>query len=193
MPRQSTVKRLPPQIRDRIGQLLDQGRTLDEIMQHLAQLDVQISRSALGRYKQHLDKVSERIRRSRDMAEALVRNLGEAPESKTARLNMELLHSVILDMLSQLPDAETEDGEGQGPLLTLEPMGAMLMAKSLDHLARAKKADADLVGKLREEARKYAEAKLNESVSAVEQEAQREHLTPAQVLERVKAIYRGEA
>lgn len=159
MPRQSTIKRLPPEVRDRIGALLDQGRTLDEILKHLESLDVQVSRSALGRYKQHIDKVSERIRRSREVAEAIVRNQGDAPESKAARLNIELLHGVILDMINQLPDG-TEQGDGEGAaqsvLLTLSPRGAMEMAKALDHLSRASKSDADLIAKLREEARAEA-------------------------------------
>lgn len=158
MPRQSTVRRLPPEVRDRIGALLDQGRTLDEILTHLADLDVHVSRSALGRYKQQIDKVSERIRRSREVAEALVRNLGDEPESKTTRLNIELLHGCLTDMLMQVPapGEEVADGDDAGPDVSLNPMGAMLMAKALDHLAKAKKSDADLIDKLREQARKEA-------------------------------------
>lgn len=155
MPRQSTIRKLPPKIRDHIGALMDQGRTLDEIVAKLAELDVRVSRSALGRYKQHIDKVSERIRRSREVAEALVRNLGEEPESKTARLNIELMHSVVLDMLSQI-NSDGETDEDGNTVLTLDPMGAMLMAKSLDHLSKAAAKDADLVGKLRDDARKEA-------------------------------------
>jgi hypothetical protein len=181
MPRQSTIKRLPPAIRDKIGALLDHGRTLNEILEHLAALDVHVSRSALGRYKQHIDKVSERIRRSREIAEAIVRNQGEAPESKTARLNIELLHGVMLDMLSQLPDltetgdikdgnGEDKSGDAQSVLLTLSPRGAMEMAKAMDHLARASKQDADLISKLREEARA-------EAAEAVDKVARKEGLS----------------
>lgn len=170
MPQQSTIKKLPPEIRDKIGQLLDQGRTLNEIVDHLSSLDVQVSRSALGRYKQSLDKVSERIRRSRDIAEAMVRNLGEAPESKTARLNIELMHGVILDMLSQLPDGSDEGDDDAPLLLTLSPRGAMEMAKGLDHLARAAKQDADHVAKLRDEARR-------EAAEAVDKVARKEGLS----------------
>jgi len=124
----------------------------------LATLGADVSRSALGRYRQHIAKVSERIRRSREVAEALVRNLGEEPESKTTRLNIELLHGAINDLMMQLPvpgedgqlPAEGEDAEG------LNPMGAMLLAKALDHLAKARKSDADLINKLREQMRKEA-------------------------------------
>lgn len=200
MPRRNTVRRLPPEIRDRIGELLDQGRTLDEILAHLAELGASVSRSALGRYKQHIDKVSERIRRSREVAEAAVRTLGGEPESKTTRLNIELLHGILHDMFMQIPvsgeegqpaaegeKAKGKDAEG------LNPMGAMLLAKALDHLAKAKKSDADLIAKLREQAKAEAERKLDQAAETVAGEATRERLTPAQVLERIKAIYRGEA
>jgi hypothetical protein len=152
MPRKSTVRRLPPELREQIGALLDEGRTLDEITAHLKQLGAEISRSSLGRYKQHLDKVGEKIRRSREVADALIAKLGAAPESKSTRLNVELMHGALLDLLLKVnEDGEDEEG-GEGKGVTLEPMGAMLLAKALDHLSRASKTDADLVGKIREQA-----------------------------------------
>lgn len=199
MPRQSSIKKLPPEIRDKIGALLDQGRTLTEIVTHLSSLDVQVSRSALGRYKQHIDKVSERIRRSREIAEAIVRNQGDAPESKTARLNIELLHGVLNDMLMQVPtpeeaEAAEKDGDGEAAamMLTLSPRGAMELAKAVDHLSRASKQDADLITKMREEAQQQAAKQMEKAVK----EAARKDggkTSAEEVLKRIKAIYRGEA
>lgn len=193
MPRQSSIRRLPPDIRDQIGALLDHGRTLDEVRGHLAKLGAEVSRSALGRYKQQIDKVSERIRRSREVAEALVRNLGEEPESKTTRLNIELLHGVLNDMLMQIPSPDDEPGDTDASQVELNPMGAMLLAKAMDHLAKAKRNDAELISKLREQAQRDAEKKFDQAADQAVGEAQRDRLTPEQVLERVKAIYRGEA
>lgn len=191
MPRKSTVRRLPPELREQIGALLEQGRTLSEITAHLNQLGAEVSRSALGRYKQHLDKVGEKLRRSREVAEALIAKLGAAPESKALRLNVELMHGALMDLaLKANEDGEEDGGEG----ITLDPQGAMLLSKALDHLSRASKADAELIGKIKEQARKEAEAKLDQAVSAATGEAKRDTaLTPEQVLERVRAIYRGEA
>ncbi|PKN07610.1 MAG: hypothetical protein CVU73_12775 [Deltaproteobacteria bacterium HGW-Deltaproteobacteria-8] len=197
MPRKSTVRRLPPELREQIGKLIDEGRTLDEITAHLNQLGAEVSRSALGRYKQHLDKVGEKLRRSREVAEALIQKLGNAPESKALRLNVELMHGVLMDLALNANANDEDGGEGneaaEGKGVTLEPMGAMLLAKALDHLSRASKSDAELVGKIKEQARKDAEAKLDKAVTAATGEARRDALTPVQVLERVRAIYRGEA
>jgi hypothetical protein len=152
MPRTSTVRRLPPGLREKIGQLLDQGHTLTEIKAALDGLGAEVSRSALGRYKQQVDKVGEKLRRSRQVAEALVAKLGDAPESKSLRLNVELMHGVLTD-LAVAANAGDEDGEAEGGKpVVLEPMDAMLLSKALDHLSRASKADAELVGKIREQA-----------------------------------------
>lgn len=167
MPRKSSVRRLPPELREQLGTLLDQGRTLDEITAHLNQLGADVSRSALGRYKQHLDKVGEKLRRSREVAEALIQKLGTAPESKALRLNVELMHGVLMDLALKInedgEDGEGEDGKGKG--VTLEPMGAMLLSKALDHLSRASKTDADLVGKIREQAEAAARKAASETAA----------------------------
>lgn len=169
MPRKSTIKRLPPGVRERIGVLLGQGRTLDEILKALAALDVDVSRSALHRYKQSIDKVRERIDRSRAVAEALVQRLGDAPESKTARMNVELMHSVILDIVSnaEAGGAEGDAEGGSDDNSPLNPMGAMLLAKALDHLTKASRTDADLIARIREEATKVATKKAATTVSDV--------------------------
>lgn len=185
MGRISTFKRLPPEVRDKIGALFDQGCTLDQILDALGTLDVAVSRSALHRYKQHIDKVGEKIHRSREIADAVVRKLGDTPENKTTRMNMELMQGVILDILSEA-DSETEPAKGGAST----PMGAMLLAKALEHLAKTAKHDADLTTKLKDAARKEAEAKLE--AAAKEAAAQGEGNEAEQVLKRIMAIYRGE-
>lgn len=181
MPRKSTIKRLPPEVRERIGVLLGQGRTLDEILKALAALDVDVSRSALHRYKQSIDKVRERIDRSRAVAEALVQRLGDAPESKTARMNVELMHSVILDIVSnaEAGGAEGDAEGGSDDNSPLNPMGAMLLAKALDHLTKASRTDADLIARIREEATKVATKKAATTVSDVGRAAAPGRRSPA--------------
>lgn len=69
---------------------------------------------------QGLDAIGEKIKRSRTVADALVRHLGNAPESQTARLNIELLHSAILDVFMKAAEGETIDGRGKAALV-LQP------------------------------------------------------------------------
>ncbi|MCA1944546.1 MAG: DUF3486 family protein [Desulfovibrio sp.] len=159
MPGVSTVKRLPPEIRDEVHRLLESGRTLDAIVAHLRGMGVEaVSRSALGRYKQHFDRIVERVRRSREIADALVRNFGQEDEHKSARANIEMMHAIVSDMLMQIGDPDDPDAAGEGGGLQLDARQAHDLAKALDHLAKARKADQDAIVRAREEGAR-AEAK----------------------------------
>ncbi len=152
MARPSSIKKLPPEIRTMIADLREHGVTLDEILAKLRELGANVSRSALGRYTREIEEVGERLRRSREVADALVKRLGEAPESRQARLNIELMHSVILDLVI---------GAQEGGQVTLDPEQAMFLARSMKDLATAQKADAEFVLRIRQEAAKEAAAAVD--------------------------------
>ncbi len=159
MARPSKIDRLPSEIRDQIGSLRERGFTLDEIMEHLHHLDGVApgslpSRSGLGRHIQGLDKLSERLHRSRTVAEALVRKLGDAPEGRQTRLNIELMHAMVTDLF-----LAAEGGEDGQPV-TLDAKTIHDLAKAVDHLTRAEDRDAQHILKLQEQAEKRARAKV---------------------------------
>jgi len=183
MPRVSGFKKLPPDVRDMIGKLREQGRTIDEILDALKALDIAVPRATLGDWTKKIDAVAARMEQSRVMADALVRRFGEEPESKTARLNMRMMHTVLYDAL--------ERALGGGGTFT--PSETMQLSKALDHITRAAKSDADFVAKTRAEARKEAETRMESALRDAAAEAGDKALTPQAALERVKAIYRGEA
>ena len=99
MARNSSIDRLPSEIREKIGQLRQAGKTIDEILEKLKELDIDVSRSALGRHCKQLEEVSKSIRQSRIVAEALAKNFGDEGENKVSQVNIELMHSLILKMM----------------------------------------------------------------------------------------------
>jgi len=162
MARPSSIDRQPPEIRERIARLREQGRTIDEILDALQALDVDVSRSALGRHVKSLAEISARLKRSRDMAEALVNRFGDAPESKTARLNIELLHGLIFEIVTAADPFAAEDGEG---VIRITPQQAGALAKAVDHLGKAEAANVAVVKAQRAEAIRDA-ADVVEAVAA---------------------------
>jgi hypothetical protein len=182
MGRPSSIDKLPPEIRVAIGDLRQRGHTIDEILAHLADMQSAISRSALGRHVKGLDAIGEQMRRSRVVAESLVRELGDAPESKAARLNIELMHSALLDLFMKNADGELIDKNGKAALAG-DPEGVMMLSKALDHLARASKTNADFI--VAAEARAERRAKA-QAVAAVEDVAKDAGLSGATV-EMIKA------
>ena len=102
MGRKSALRRLPPEILGEINRILSEGRlTLDELLEHLRSLGVEgISRSALGRQKQKIDKVAAKLRQSREIVDALVEKTGPSTaEGKQGRL---LVQNSILIKLNQI-------------------------------------------------------------------------------------------
>ncbi|ALG75059.1 hypothetical protein VY88_26365 [Azospirillum thiophilum] len=148
----STLDRLPKEIREELGRLREDGWTIDELLSKLQELriagriDLDVSRSAVGRYVQTMDKVGERLRRSRAMAEGLVRQLGDEPDTRIARLNIEVCQTLIFDLING------EDGEGA----KLDPEQVMFLTSSIQKLTSARKTDAELILRLQTEADKRA-------------------------------------
>lgn len=183
MGRTGKVRRLPPELRALLHEMLDAGRTLDEIVAHLRTLGADVSRSGVGRYRQQVEKVSARLRESREMALALMeRANAQAETGRGGEALLEMLTTLASDyMLRRMddPDAEMEVSELRD------------LARMVRERAQAARATQDYAAKLRDEARREAEAALRAAVEKAAGE------TPgaqaAAVFERIQAIYRGEA
>jgi hypothetical protein len=157
----SSIDRLPEEVRTLIGRLRVQGRTIDEIMAHLGTLDVEISRSALGRHVKGLAALKERMQHSRDMALALVDRFGDQSDNRLQRLNLELMHSVVMQTITATVD--NEDGEPQP--VTFSPEDAKFLAQALAQLASAAKIDNDRAIIARREALKAAAGAVKDSAA----------------------------
>lgn len=160
MARKSKIDRLPAEVKEAIGRLRRDGRTIDEILAKLRELDVDVSRSGLGRHIQGLDAIAAEIERSRGIAEALVDRFGDAPESRTARLNVELMHAQVTKLL--VPDA---DGN-----VSMDAQGAYFLSTSLARLAQAAKFDTDREIKARERVAKETAEKAADAAAGAAKE-----------------------
>ena len=182
----STLEKLPKEIREELGRLREDGWTIDELLSKLQELraagrhDLDVSRSAVGRYVQGIDKVGEQLRQSRAMAEALVRQLGDEPDTKVARLNIELGHSLIMNLMTGMAGG-TEGEDGQ--TVQLDPEQVMFLTSSIQKLASARKTDAELILRLQTEADKRA-------IAAMEATAKRKGLS-ADTIADIKKDFLG--
>ena len=187
MGRPSSIDQLPPEIREEIGRLRDGGATIDQIVAHLRGLAAVVSRSALGRHIKGMEAVGEKLRRSRSVAEVLVRQLGDAPASRTMQLNLELLHTAILDLFMKAADQEEGVDEGGLAALAGNPEGVMMLAKALDHLGRASKSDVDFV----ERTQRIAAERATKHAAAAATAVAREKGISADTIEAIKASIFG--
>ena len=185
MGRASKVRRLPPELREQLHEMLDAGVPLEEITAHLRSLGADVSRSGLGRYKQQVDKVAARLRESRQMAEAIMDRLGaDAATGKGGAALIQMLTTLTNDyMLRRLEDPDAE----------MEVDDLRALARAVKERAQAARATQDFDIKIREAARAEAEEKMKKAVDAVTGQPESASLTPAQMRERLLAAYRGEA
>ena len=149
MAKPSSISRLPKEVREKISELRDRGRTIDEILAHLEELNVEVSRSSLGRHLKKQAEVAEQNRKSRALAEAVGRQFGDEETSKVARTNIELMHSLLMKCFI---GGDADDAEE----VTISAKDAMFMATALQKLSQASKLDVDRELKIREEERKHA-------------------------------------
>lgn len=176
MGRKSSLRSLPPELFEEVNRLLSEGRaTLDEILEHLRGMGVDsVSRSALGRQKQRIDKVAAKLRQSREITASLVQELGaNSTEGEQGRLLVETLRGMIYDHL----EARIVEGE------LGDPKSFMALARTLKDMAQANRLDQDFEAKIRERVQK-------ETVRAVE-DATREAGLSAETVEAIKSRILG--
>jgi predicted nucleic acid-binding protein len=183
--RPSTIDRLPPEVRERIGFLRDAGRTIDEILAVLNSLVVDDdvpSRSALGRHLKKQDQVMARIRQSRQLAEAMAKNFGDKQTSDVTRMNLELLQDIILRV--------TMASDDEGDAKIVDPKDIMFLATALEKAAKAGKTDFDqqLIA-ARETERRQATQKAAENAATA---AKKQGLSP-ETVNAIKASILGVA
>lgn len=158
MSQKSSIKTLPADILARLNFLLSEDAvTLDQVVAWLDEIGHPRSRSAVHRHKQTSEKVAARLRQSREITEAVARELGDsATQGKQGRLLVEMTRAHVFDFLMEL-----EEG-------ALDPQSIAYLGKGLAELGRALRFDQDFELKLRELVARELVAKLD---GAVEQAA----------------------
>lgn len=153
--RPSTIDKLDPEIKRLIADLrIEHGWTIEDIRKKLEELGQRVSWSALQRHTKSIEEIGAELRHSREMAKALVEAAPVGDDAKLEQLNLELMHSMVLRLLT---------ATNAGEMVTLDPENTMFLARALGQLAGARKTDADRRRKDREEAQKQFMAKVEET------------------------------
>lgn len=164
--RQSSIDRLPPDILERLQELLCDPRVtqmdatlrINKILEEEGHQD-RVSKSAVNRYDIEMRKVGEKLRQSREVAEMWIGKLGAAPQGKLGHLVNETLRTLSFDLALKLQDAE----------LTEESLpGVIAQLKALALAAQRLEASSTLNVKREAEIRKQA---LEKAADVVEETA----------------------
>lgn len=112
MARQSSIDRLPEDIREKLHELLRDPRVtqleataqINEILRREGMDD--LSKSAVNRYDQQMRKHGERMRQAREVAEMWIGKMGAAPQGKLGHLVNEMLRTLSFDLVLTVQDGE---------------------------------------------------------------------------------------
>ena len=132
MPRRSTISQLPPDVREEIDRLLiDKGfGGYDWAAEQLQEQGVEISRSALHRYGQQLERRLSAIRASTEAARAIASAAPDDSDFRSAAV-MGMVQSQLFDVMINLQEADQE----QDPAKSIALMANA--ARAISELSRA--------------------------------------------------------
>ncbi len=169
MPRRpSSIDRLPEEVRAELQALYaDPAKTLDDLVEHLEAQGFTLSRSAVGRDRKQWDRVSRKIRESREVAQAFARELGAVPEGEMGRLLVELTHNIVFNAAMASADSDEP----------VDPRDLMFFAKAIRDLAGAQKTSTDLELSIRKELQREVAEKAKQTADAAVAEARERGLS----------------
>lgn len=134
MPRPSTVQQLPADLLDQLHALLRDPRVsqLDATARINDALEEQglperISKSALNRYKVSMDKVGDRLRQSREIAQVWIAKLGTEPQGNVGELVTQLARTLSFDLMLHMQDGEINAETAPGTLAMLKDLALTAM------------------------------------------------------------------
>lgn len=168
--RKSSIDRLDPRIREAADTLIREGRaTIDEIVDQLRGMGGDVSRSAVGRYKQRAETQMERFREAQEIAKVWVNKLGSDPNGDVGRLLSEMLKTVAFQVAGQLGESGDD----------VAPKEVAHLSMALKNIGHFEKQNLDRELRVRKEV-------ANEAAEKVAEVAKSRGLTP----DAVEAIRR---
>lgn len=127
--RQSSIDRLPPDIREKLQELLRDPRVtqLDATQRINEILEVEghperVSKSSVNRYAVEMDKVGKKLREQGAIAEMWVGKFGHAPQGESGRIINQLVQLLAFETTVTMHGLEVAEGELPGWLKMLKDL-----------------------------------------------------------------------
>lgn len=112
MGRTSSIEKMPPEILEQLQALLRDPRVSQleathQINQVLEEVGEEIvSKSAVNRYSQKLDRVGKRLQDSREMAKVWIGKMGAAPQGEVGKLLNEIIRTLAFETSMHMAESE---------------------------------------------------------------------------------------
>lgn len=124
------MRRLPREVLDTVNGLLESGHTVDEVTEFLRGMGEEVSRSCVGRYRKQWAESVRDLAEVREFSRTVVSELSKQPESRTARLNTELMEAALFQCMTSLRAMSTSDPGKAVKLICKAATAQMLLSKA---------------------------------------------------------------
>ena len=116
MGRPSSIKRLPPDIKQRLDswirdEAVTQAEAAERVNELLAELypgHAPVSKSAVNRYDLSMREVGAKIQQAREISEVWIAKLGSAPGGRTGHLVTEMIRTMVFEIMQRLGEGELD-------------------------------------------------------------------------------------
>ncbi|WP_027366944.1 DUF3486 family protein [Desulfocurvibacter africanus] len=163
MPRPSSIETLPPDVLERLQELLRDPRVTQlEVTKRINELLAaegfpgRVSKSAVNRYAQRMEEVGAKLRQAREVAEMWIGKLGAVPQGQVGQLVNELLRTLAFELSLKMQEGEMSAEEAPAVAKIIRDM-----AVGMEKLERAAsenlKREEDIRRQAAEEAASKAE------------------------------------
>lgn len=157
MGRKSTIDMMPPEVRDKLNELLrnpayTQAQITDwmnDFLEEIGQEPVMTER-IVNRYAAKMDKIGAKLKQSRQIADLWIGKLGSQPQGQVGQLLNEVVRNIAFDTAMHM----AEDEEPANPKLIKE------LAFAIEKLEKAASENEKRAAEIRRQAREEAAEEL---------------------------------
>lgn len=166
---QSSIDRLPPDIRIKLQELLRDPRMTQVGATVLINVDLEergepkLSKSAVNRYAVRMDRIGERIRQSREISQMWIGALGAEPQGEVGKLLNEMVRNLAFECTTEMLD-------GDAPV---DPKMIKNLAIAIERLERAASENVKRETEIRKKALEEAAEHIEKTVKGVSPETLR--------------------
>lgn len=164
-PQQSSIDRLPDEVREKLQELLRDPRVtqLDATRRINAVLDEdghpeRVSKSAVNRYAVRMDEVGAKLRETREVAKMWIGKLGAEPQGEVGKLLNEMVRTLAFKVAMRASEADDDD--------PVDPDLLKSLAISVHRLEKAAGENVKLEAQIRKRALEEAAEVVGETAKA---------------------------
>lgn len=160
MGQKSSIDRLPPELREKLIELLQNPAVTQKEVVELINGEAGetvVSKSSVNRYKLRMDKFAAKNRQAREVADAYLEKYGADNRNKLGKVTNEYIRLMAFDLITDIEDLRDTENE-----IKPDDLSDIIykVSRAIKELEQAEKLNAQREAKIKEEVQKETAEKV---------------------------------